>query len=94
MQLYSQRDPRWAGHALGWGPALGTIGGYGCYVTVLAMIAKACGYPHTPATLDALLTTRHLFMRDPTGTFDLLPDRAAGTLTAWLNALFRTAFTS
>ena len=34
MILFGQRDPRWANHPLGWGPALGTLGQYGCFDTV------------------------------------------------------------
>jgi hypothetical protein len=74
--LYSQRDPRWANHALGWGPALGTIGLYGCFDTVLAMIATDSGHPVDPGGMDETLTGDRIFLRDPTGTFDLLPDDA------------------
>lgn len=76
MILYSQRDPRWANHALGWGPALGTIGQFGCFNTVDAMIANDSGHPLDPAGMDELFTGSNLFQRDPTGTFDLLPDNA------------------
>lgn len=85
MILYSQRDPRWSSHPLGWGPALGTIGAYGCFDSVLAMIATACGYILNPAQLDQALTAAKLFVRDPSGTYDLLPDNA-------LAQLFPTAF--
>jgi hypothetical protein len=74
--LYSQRDPRWSGHALGWGPALGTIGEYGCLDTVDAMIATDSGHPVNPAQMDELFTAQAIFVREPTGTFDLLPDDA------------------
>src|SRR5258708_22105262 len=76
MLIYSQRDPRWSGHALGWGPALGTIGQYGCFLTDLAAIAQDSGHPETPASLDDLLTGLKAFVRDPSGTFDLLTDNA------------------
>lgn len=76
MILYSQRDPRWAGHPLGWGPALGTIGQYGCFDSVLAMIATDTGHVLNPAQLDEYFTAAKIFVRDPTGTFDLLPDDA------------------
>jgi hypothetical protein len=76
MLLYSQRDPRWANHVLGWGPALGTIGQYGCLDTVSAMIAYDAGHPYNPATIDELFTARQIFVREPTGTYDLLPDNA------------------
>ena len=77
MLLFSQRDPRWRGHPLGWGPALGTIGDYGCFDTVLAMIAHDRGaLGANPASLDELFTAQKVFVRDPTGTFDLLPDNA------------------
>lgn len=38
MTSLSQRDPRWAGIALGNGST--TIGGYGCLITCLAMVAE------------------------------------------------------
>ena len=76
MILYSQRDPRWANHPLGWGPALGTLGQYGCFDTVLAMIANDSGHQVDPASLDDLFTAAHIFVREPTGTYDLLPDDA------------------
>ena len=76
MILYSQRDPRWANHALGWGPALGTIGMYGCFNTVLAMIANDSGHAIDPPGMDEVFTAAQIFVRDPTGTYDLLPDNA------------------
>ena len=76
MILYGQRDPRWANHPLGWGPALGTLGQYGCFNTVLAMIANDSGHPVDPAGLDDLFTAAHIFVRESTGTYDLLPDDA------------------
>jgi hypothetical protein len=76
MNLYGQRDPRWANHPLGWGPALGTLGQYGCFDTVLAMIANDSGHQVDPASLDDLFTAAHIFVREPTGTYDLLPDDA------------------
>jgi len=76
MILYSQRDPRWANHPLGWGPADGTLGQYGCFDTVLAMIANDSGHQVDPPSIDELFTNAHIFLRDPTGAFDLLPDDA------------------
>jgi hypothetical protein len=76
VQLYSQRDPAWANHPLGWGPALGTIGLYGCLDTVDAMIATDSGHGLNPAQLDEFFTAKAIFVREPTGTFDLLPDNA------------------
>lgn len=76
MILFSQRDPRWSGHVLGWGPALGTIGQYGCLDTVFAMIATDSGHQQNPAEMDQDFTNAGIFMRDSTGTFDLLPDNA------------------
>jgi len=55
---------------------LGTLGQYGCFDTVLAMIANDSGHPTDPAGMDDLFTSAHIFVRDPTGTFDLLPDNA------------------
>jgi hypothetical protein len=78
---YSQRDPRWRNHTLGYGPALGTIGEYGCFVTTLAMVATWAGWKINPAQLDEAMV-RHggIFQRDPTGTFDYLPDNALARL--------------
>jgi len=76
MILYSQRDPRWSGHALGWGPALGTIGLYGCLDTVDAMIATDSGHVLNPAQMDEAFTAAGIFVRESTGTYDLLPDDA------------------
>jgi hypothetical protein len=70
--LYSQRNPAWNNHALGWGPAHGTIGAFGCLETDFAMILTDTGHPLDPGGLDNLLTQRGLFMREPGGTFDLL----------------------
>jgi hypothetical protein len=74
--LYSQRDPRWANHALGWGASHGTLGQYGCFTTVLAMIANDSGHQVDPPGMDDLFTAKRTFVRDPTGAFDLLPDNA------------------
>jgi hypothetical protein len=76
MKLYSQRNPAWSGHALGWGPALGTIGAYGCYETDFAMIAQDAGFGNDPATMDDFFTAKQIFVRESTGTYDLLPDNA------------------
>lgn len=76
MILYSQRDPHWANHPLGWGPALGTLGQYGCFDTVLAMIANDSGHQVDPASIDDLFTKGRIFLRESTGTYDLLPDNA------------------
>lgn len=76
MLLFSQRDPRWMNHALGWGPALGTIGLYGCLDTVFAMIANDAGHASNPASIDELFTAKQIFVRESTGTYDLLPDNA------------------
>lgn len=75
-QFFNQQDARWRDHFLGWGPALGTIGLYGCYDTVCAMIAWACGLHYYPSTFDVLCDARKIFTKDPTGTFDFLPDNA------------------
>lgn len=76
MLLFSQRDPRWASHVLGWGPALGTIGQYGCLDTAYAMVAYDTGKLYNPATLDELFTAKKLFVRESTGTYDLLTDNS------------------
>jgi hypothetical protein len=78
---YSQRDPRWRNHALGFGPALGTIGQYGCFNTTLAMVATWAGWKINPAQIDeAMVAHGGIFQRDPTGTFDYLPDNALARL--------------
>lgn len=76
MILYSQRNPAWANHPLGWGPALGTIGAYGCYDTVFAMISRDSGFGNDPANMDELFTSKQIFVRESTGTYDLLTDDA------------------
>lgn len=75
-RLLNQQDPAWCAHGLGWGPGLGTIGAYGCYDTVCAMIAWLFGLKYTPSAFDVLATVRKIFVKDPTGTFDFLPDNA------------------
>lgn len=80
MVLYSQRNPAWSGHALGWGPNLGTIGNYGCLETDFAMILTDTGHRLNPAALDEALAAKSLFMREPNGTFDLLPSNALDQL--------------
>ena len=51
-QVYSQRDPRWAGTRLGTASGA-TIGQYGCYLTSFAMVAGYHGHPVTPPELNA-----------------------------------------
>ncbi len=78
---YSQRDPRWRNHPLGYGPALGTIGDYGCFDTTLAMVATWAGWTINPAQIDeAMVAHGGIFQRDPTGTYDYLPDNALALL--------------
>ncbi len=78
---YSQRDPKWRNHPLGYGPALGTIGEFGCFDTTLAMVATWAGWPINPAQIDeAMVAHGGIFQRDPTGTFDYLPDNALALL--------------
>jgi hypothetical protein len=80
MKLYSQRDAKWKDHALGWGPHLGTIGMYGCFETTFAAILTATGHDFTPATLDELLTKKKMFLREQSGTFDLLANNTLDRL--------------
>lgn len=77
---YCQRDPRWASHPLGYGPATGTIGAYGCLDTTWADVCTWSGHTTNPAQLDELFTAAKIFQRDPTGTFDFLPDDALAKL--------------
>jgi len=53
-KLYSQLDPRWKNQKLGSSNV--TLGGYGCLVTTMAMLACYYGKNETPATLDTWLT--------------------------------------
>lgn len=78
---FSQRDPRWINHTLGFGPALGTIGQYGCVLTTAASIAKLAGFDTDPARLDEAFV-RHgaIFQKDPTGTSDFLSDDSLARL--------------
>lgn len=80
VQILSQVDSRWRNHTLGYGGQVGTIGLYGCYLTVCAMIAKACGFNYDPATLDTLAKALRVYVMDPTGTYDFLPDNALDKL--------------
>lgn len=71
FQIFSQRDPRWARHALGSGA--GELGPYGCFETCFTMVAYDA-YPDmkwTPDVMDDKLWASGVFH----GT-DLLPDNA------------------
>jgi hypothetical protein len=61
--VYSQRDPRWGDHQLGFLGGDSTLHNYGCYVTCFAMVASYFGRPHTPATMNALLKEKRLFVQ-------------------------------
>lgn len=71
MQLFSQRDPRWANHALGSGA--GEMGPYGCFEVCFTMIAWDAydDLHYTPDQFDDILWSDGAFH----GT-DLLPDNA------------------
>lgn len=72
---FAQTDPRYGPHTLGYGPALGTIHEYGCKLTTNADDATWAGWPTNPVQLnDAFIKHGGIFQRDPTGTFDYLPD--------------------
>lgn len=45
LHLYSQNDPRWASYQIAPGR---TMGGYGCYITCIAMFLPLAGYWDTP----------------------------------------------
>jgi len=53
-QIYSQLDPKWEYQKLGTSSV--TLGGFGCLVSVMAMVACYYGKKETPATLDTWLT--------------------------------------
>jgi Papain-like cysteine protease AvrRpt2 len=67
-QVFSQRDPRWAGVELGTAPGV-TIGGYGCYLTSFAMIAGYYGHQVTPPQLNQVFVQKQDFVNQ-----DLLRD--------------------
>jgi len=79
MKLFNQCDPQWAGHALGWS-APGTICQYGCLESDFAAILNDTGHPTTPPALDALLDAKKLYVKDSTGTYDLLADNTLDKL--------------
>lgn len=53
LTAYSQRDERWSGERLGFGPR--TIGRWGCLLTCMAMSLGRFGEQATPAELNARL---------------------------------------
>ena len=59
--IYSQRDPRWASQRLGTCNGT-TIGGYGCYISSMAMVGSHFGHGETPADLDNIFTDRNLYV--------------------------------
>ena len=80
---YAQQGPKapWRNHALGYGPGVSTIGMYGCDLTTNADEATWAGWPITPDKLDeAFQAHGGIFERDPTGTYDYLPDDALARL--------------
>jgi hypothetical protein len=76
LLIYSQINALWRNHVLGYGGRPGTIGLFGCYITVCAMIANAAGVRCNPIGFNDLATKRRVFQMDPTGTYDFLPDNA------------------
>lgn len=66
---------------MGFGPNLGTIGACGCVLTTAASIARLSGIDTDPPRLDeAFIRHSAIFERDPTGTFDFLPDNSLAKL--------------
>lgn len=63
---FSQNDARWAGNLLGFS-SWEKMGLYGCLVTAFANVAQAQGTDLDPATMNAALKTRGLFVRDSYG---------------------------
>lgn len=55
VPILSQRDPRWASQRLGTVDGT-TIGGYGCIITCMTMLANYYGHNLTPANMDDWLT--------------------------------------
>jgi hypothetical protein len=58
MTAYSQRDPRWKDIVYAGGK---TLGGAGCYVTCVAMIASLAGYEDTPPQVAEKLRSVNAF---------------------------------
>lgn len=87
MEIFSQVDPRWTNHVLGYGGHPGTIGQYGCYVTTCATIAHACGILAYPSGIDVLAKAKKVYKVDPTGTYDFFPDNPLDLL---FPGLFKT----
>ena len=56
---FSQRDPRWAGDSLGFSTS--TLGGYGCAVTSIAMLASVAYPGMTPAIANVALRNENAF---------------------------------
>jgi hypothetical protein len=57
IQIFSQRDQRWANDMLGYNSGAGeTIGNYGCLITCLAMACTYLDINETPPSLDAKLS--------------------------------------
>lgn len=55
VPILSQRDPKWASQRLGTVDGT-TIGGYGCIITCMTMLANYYGHNLTPADMDNWLT--------------------------------------
>jgi Peptidase_C39 like family len=63
---FSQNDPRWAGHMLGFS-SWETVGRYGCFVTAMANVAQAQGSDVNPDQINQMLKDRGKFVRDSYG---------------------------
>jgi hypothetical protein len=57
---FNQRDPKWAGEKLGTSSV--TLGGYGCAVTVLAMVECYYGFDTDPSRLNKLLIEKNCYL--------------------------------
>lgn len=55
IKALSQRDPKWASELLGFNANTYTIGGYGCLITSLVVMANYYGKTETPSTLNKKL---------------------------------------
>lgn len=60
--IFSQRDPKWASQRLGTADGY-TLGGYGCYVTAMAMVATHFGKDINPAQLDDVFTEGNMYVQ-------------------------------
>lgn len=87
MSVLSQRDPKWAGVPLGYGPA--TIGEAGCLLTSFAQVLRHFGRDVTPLDLNKQLMSQNRFVQG-----DLLADSAISGFVPGLSYVTRWDFSN